>query len=522
MNRNITFTFSLAALLLLTGCKKFLKETSQDEMTPTTTTSLNELLAKEGYPYVASAYYASDGFSFCNYLNLMDDDMHLQNMVAYNNVTTYVKPFYVWSDNAYIEAALPPTGSSSGVAGATVSNPYQQIYNRIRGCNIVIEMLPQVSGPDADKDQIRGEALVLRAYYYLMLVNLYGWPYNAPGHDRNTSPGVPIIVKGDISGANVARGTVAQAYDLITSDIENAVTLLEKNRTISTVFRVNYRVAWLLASRIYLYMEQWDKVVAYTNKLIGDYPLLADLNLWKVPVPQNLTFGASNASFIDPSNTEMLFLFSGSRGGDWSNLNMGSTQCIASTDLTSLYETNDMRFGVYNATNPPPNFFLNRQSGYYLNSKFYYSNGEASRCFRMAEAYANRAEAYIRTAIKGGDASLLQKALDDLNAIRVRRFIAGAPNATVTLASLNNDPQQVLQFCLTERRREFSFEEFRWFDLRRYGMPSITHTFDPNEPYITNATLPVETYTLPQGSNRYVMKIPQNALDANPALVQNP
>jgi hypothetical protein len=53
-------------------------------------------------------------------------------------------------------------------------------------------------------------------------------------------------------------------------------------------------------------------------------------------------------------------------------------------------------------------------------------------------------------------------------------------------------------------------------------MPSIVHTFNPNEPDVTNSALPVETYTLPQGSNRYVMKIPQTAIDANPALIQNP
>ena len=513
MNRNSTIAFSLAVLLLLTGCKKYLKEVSQDELTPTTTSSLNELLAREGYPYVATGLYGSDGYSLCNYLNLMDDDMHLQNYYPSTTSLAYTKPFYVWSNTVYTDV-----GAASG-GGA--SNPYQNIYNRIRGCNVVMDMLSEVSGPDADKDQMKGEALVLRAYYYLMLVNLYGWPYNDPIHDRNSSLGVPLINHGNISDATVARGTVKQVYDFITDDIETAVSLLEKKKSMSTVFRVNYRSAWLLASRIYLYMEQWDKVITYTNKLIGDYPFLADLNLWKLPVAQGVT-NANNASFIDPSNTEMLFLFSGARGGDWSLLNEGSSYiCVASASLTSQYEANDMRFGVYNASNPPPNFFLTRLSGYYMNSKFYNSNGQASRCFRMAEAYVNRAEAYCRTAIKNGDATLLQKALDDLNALRVKRFIAGASNAVVTPGSLGNDPQQVLQFCLTERRREFSFEELRWFDLRRYGMPSITHTFNPNEPFTTNATLPVETYTLPQGSNRYVMPLPQNALDANPALVQN-
>jgi len=515
MNKYITISLSVAALLLFTGCRKFLKEASQDEMTPTTTTSINELLAKEGYPYVATAASASDGYSLCNYLNLMDDDMHMQNIATNTALNSYVKPFYRWSDNVYEEAAV-------GSAGGAI-NPYQSLYNRIRGCNVVMDMLPEVSGPDADKEQIRGEALALRAYYYLMLVNLYGWPYNDAVHDKNTSLGVPIISKGDISDKAVARSTVKQVYDLITADIENAILLLEKKKSISTVFRINYRTAWLLACRIYLYMEQWNKVIEYTNKLIGEYPLLADLNARTLPVAQ-IVNGNKNASFLEPSNVEILFMFSGLRSGDLDIINIGnySYSCIASTDLTSQFETNDMRFGVYNSTNPPPNFFLTMLSGYYINSKVYSSNGQASRSFRMAEAYVNRAEAYIRTAIQGGDATFLQKALDDLNALRVKRFIAGASNAIVSLASLNNDPKQVLRFCLTERRREFSFEEMRWFDLRRYGMPSIVHTFNPNEPSITNAALPVETYTLPQGSDRYVMKIPQNALDANPALIQNP
>jgi hypothetical protein len=115
----------------------------------------------------------------------------------------------------------------------------------------------------------------------------------------------------------------------------------------------------------------------------------------------------------------------------------------------------------------------------------------------------------------------MQKSLDDLNALRIKRYKAGASNAIASLASLNNDPQKVLQFCLTERRKEFSFEEFRWFDLRRNGMPEIVHNFNPNQPYMVNAALPVETYTLPQGSKRYVMKIPTSALEANPALVPN-
>lgn len=514
MNRKIIILLSLAAVSLLGGgCKKFLAEKSQDEMTPETTESLNELLANEGYPIVNSSGTATDGFSFCNYLQLMDDDVHLQNYNA--GEVGSAKPIYIWSDNMYAESALVAFGGG-------LKNPYQSLYNRIRGCNVVMDMLSSVSGPQADKDQMQGEALTLRAYYYFMLANLYGWPYNDSVHSRTTSLAVPIITKGAISSAPVARNTVQEVYDLMVSDIEKAVGLLEEQKSLSTVFRINYRSAWLLASRIFLHREQWDSVVKYTNAVINDYPIISDLNTMKVPVAQGL-FSLNNANFIDPSNPEMLFLFSAARAGDgyYFNINATYPSLITSPDLTSIYEPNDMRFAYYTATNPPPNFFLVRQSGYYMPSK-YYVNGVAGRCFRMSEAYVNRAEANIRKVIAGGDPSLLQAALDDLNNLRTKRFKVGAANATVTLASLNSDPQQVLQFYKAERRRELCFEEFRWFDLRRYGQPSIVHIYNPNEPFVTNAALPVETYTLPAHGNRYVLKIPQANLDANSSLVQNP
>jgi hypothetical protein len=519
MNLHKIVTLLFAALILLCGgCKKYLKESSQDELTPTTTASLSELLAKEGYPYIATSttFNGTDGYSLCNHLNWLDDDAKLQNVTSQSAVVNYAKVFYSWADNSYTDAA-----AASAYAGGA-KNPYQNLYNRIRGCNVVMDMLADVSGTTAEKEQMEGEALTLRAYYYWMLVNLYAWPYNDPVHDKSSSLGVPIIKKGSISDVPVARNTVKEVYDFIAADIERAVMLLEKQKKLSTLFRVNYRAAWLLASRIYLHMEEWDKVIQYAGKLIGDYPLLTDLNSWKVPTTQGVGTG-TNANFIDPSNVEMLFLFSGVRSGDYQSFNVSASfySLIASPALTGIYETDDMRFGVFTTTNPPPNFYLTRLSGYYQHSKFYF-HGLASRSFRMSEAYVNRAEAYIRKVLKGGDATLLQKALDDLNYLRGRRFKAGSANATVTLASLDNDAQKVLTFCLTERRREFCFEEFRWFDLRRNGMPELVHTFNPNEPNVVNAALPVETFTLPQGSNRYVFRFPQNVIEANPLLVQNP
>ena len=77
-----------------------------------------------------------------------------------------------------------------------------------------------------------------------------------------------------------------------------------------------------------------------------------------------------------------------------------------------------------------------------------------------------------------------------------------------------SDDKKLLQFCLDERRREMAFEDMRWFDLRRLGMPEIKHiiTYEENNP---------QEIVLKKGSNRYTLPISKKVLDQNPALVQN-
>ena len=109
---------------------------------------------------------------------------------------------------------------------------------------------------------------------------------------------------------------------------------------------------------------------------------------------------------------------------------------------------------------------------------------------RVAEAYLNRAEANIRLFLDGGGDELRVAALADLNYLRSHRFIS--PYEDVDIAYGNE-----------------------WFDLRRYGMPKLTHVVTISEGQ------PVE-YTLPEKDPSYVLPIAREVLDKNPALRQNP
>jgi hypothetical protein len=131
---------------------------------------------------------------------------------------------------------------------------------------------------------------------------------------------------------------------------------------------------------------------------------------------------------------------------------------------------------------------------------------------RVAELYLNRAESVIQQYLKNGDGSLRQAALADLNYLRSFRY----DTRNVPYVPVDYSGQALLDFCRDERRRELSFEDHRWFDLRRYGMPEIRHTFQ-----MSAGQAPVQ-YVLAKGSNRYVLPIAKSVLAKNPALVPNP
>lgn len=73
---------------------------------------------------------------------------------------------------------------------------------------------------------------------------------------------------------------------------------------------------------------------------------------------------------------------------------------------------------------------------------------------------------------------------------------------------INNMEQEILiSEILDERARELAFEGHRWFDLRRTTRPRIEKTLYSGQ-----------TIILEQNDERYTLRIPQSAIEANPNL----
>ncbi|WP_158275302.1 RagB/SusD family nutrient uptake outer membrane protein [Pedobacter sp. HMWF019] len=493
--------FNILTLICLTisvtSCKKgFLEESSQDLVRPTTTAALNQLMSGE-------AYALSPATPLNDYLDLLTDDIQSD----YNSNTLIVAglnkyaPVFTWQRNMIdklIEVA--PTGN----------NTWFNYYARIKGCNVILDYVDQVEGTQSEKENLRGQALALRSYYYFMLVNLFGKPYTGATSNPETDLGVPLILTAEVSDAPIARSTVKAVYAQIEKDLLTSVPLLDANGTNNTAYKFTGSAAKLLLSRLYLYMGNWDESLKYSEATIQKKSTLQQYNSivsTTIPATFPISYPISSPEVIwgYGSYSELSVMPFGYAAGFAAKAAFSISDAFIST-----YETDDLRLtysfrnaGYFTATSTVT---YKASSGKYNAALASASNGKA---FRTAEAYLNRAEANIQKAI-AGDASAVSRALADINLLRSNRI------KTAAYVPINiTDPQALYTYYKAERRRELCLEDHRWFDLRRWGMEPLTHT-------IQLVTGSPQTVTLSQDDSRFTLDIPTEALKRNPNLIQNP
>jgi hypothetical protein len=505
----------LTVSLPLSSCKKFLAESSQDELKPTTTDDLASVIYSDAYPYIQ----ITD-----TYTDLLTDDIQSNGVQQLNGAPnpTYLPfsnngtPIFTWNPYMF--------DNSSGTAGSNVSdllgvNSWTIYYTKIKGCNVVLDYINSVSGTAQAKNAITGQALFLRAFYYLKLVTLYGQPYSGMGIDPSKSLGVPLILTSKVSDAYPVRNTLVQVYKQIETDLLTAADLLKNNYTAPSLFRVSHVAAYALLSRLYLYMgrdQDMDNVILYANNALAIKPSLTQLSTYFTSATALSTVGIYD-QFL---SQEVIWSYGVNQNISPANYFYPATNNIltqvppftVSASLLGLYDqgtgtTNmgDLRFSIY-FTKYPSYGYVSRTGK--IGFQAYGAQG-----MRVAELYLNRAEACIKRYIKTAQGADINQALADLNYLRQNRYDT---RNTAYVPVTFSDITQLYKFLQDERRRELCLEEnFRWTDIKRWGL-AITHNY--TDPYGTTST-----YTLNTGSNLiYALPIPYDVVASNYNLQQNP
>jgi tetratricopeptide (TPR) repeat protein len=469
MKKYILLLSVLIPCLGLFSCKKFLEERAQTDVIPRTAESLNELLLGEGYQGGSQMVGLQSTF--------LDDDKEQTSALTGVKVSYYL---FTWQPDPEIGLRVSSLSTS----------PWGAYYKLIQICNVVLDYSEKVTGTAAEKDYITGQAYLLRAFYYFKLVNLYGKPFSDSRSTPDLDLGVPLMLNSGVALEGKKRNTVKEVYQQIAQDLDKGIAALERTKRDGGPYRVNYLAGYFLASRVYLHTGDWQKAIAAATVVLQNKPDLADLNNWGVP-------NQNTKPVIAITNPETIWAF-----GSYNDISSGEPDVLnynLSADLRSLYEAGDLRVGIY----------LNGKKSTKRGTD-YTNIAKTAQAFRVSEALLNRAEAYARLN-KAGDAGAGQLAINDLNTLRKKRFATDA-YADLVMGTADD----LLQKCYAEKRREFfGEEEHRWFDLRRQGMPGISH-------YYYESAGQRLRYDLQDHDPAYVRQIPVEAIKLNNKLIDNP
>ncbi|NHN24734.1 RagB/SusD family nutrient uptake outer membrane protein [Flavobacterium jejuense] len=432
--------------------------------------------------------------------------------------------YYVWdnilfsdvrADNAYAGGDNPEVFSIDKLevtpTNSRIFKNWSNLYNAISKANLVLAKLDGVNDPlltQERRQQIRGEALFLRSYHYFTLVKLWG--------------DVPLVTTYSTSVApedvNIPRRPVSEVYDFIIDNLEQAVLLLPDtygNDDTVNKARATSGAAHALIAKAYAqkpnpnYQKVIDHVVALENS-DANYALINYNNLFdgnnynnKESIIEVQFLGANEGNYgpqllLPPSLT----------GDSWRKFITPSHNLIAAFDEQS--------------DNVRKNTSIKFESVQWVDEYWGNTTGSSipfSYKWKNASGFASSNRQYL---LRYGDLVLLKaEALNELNQLepaatevnRIRNRV-NLPNLT---ASQKSSKEVLRETILKERRLELFQEGHRWDDLARFNQ--LVSTMNNLVEIDLRNGNPVN-YNMTQA--KILLPIPQQELDRNPALVQNP
>ena len=513
MKNHIALIFiSLSLGILQTSCNDYLKEDSGDLLIPKSVSEYAAVLYSEGYPRT----FNDD----VNWYKLMTDDVEMGTLETDPN-SGYNNP-----DAIDIEAGegLQAYRWDYNIEEKITDNNWAARYADILGCNVIIDALPEITYAPEELGKYHSLALqayTLRAYQYFVLVNTYALPWSEENLDEL---GVIIRTTPQIATQPRERSTIREVYELINADLDSAQAHVMLAEVSANKHLVSPAALQFLITRVALFQEDWQRVIEVGNTFLQERSAILDLN-----TVAESTLGTGNsddfAMLNIETNNEIIFTFGSDPIKPYAYLSPSATfgelgfrpSHTGEDALISIYDKeNDLRYLAYFTQDVfeeglpilgiPDTWDYNYQFPIKYNR---YNSGDGYKeNWRTVEVLLNVAEAYARQAT-----DVSADAIELINQLRACRIKTSAYTDLTTADFATKD--DLVKFIWEERRRELCFEEtMRFWDLRRQGMPQITHTY-----YYTRNSH--ETYILPKGSPNYVLAIPSSETSNNFLITPN-
>lgn len=485
--------FSFMTLLFFSSCKKDFLDTTPTNAVPAneaTATTKNGYAALNGIHRLMYTEYDQQGQAGEGSNNIFRDLLGEDIVYPLISGSTGLIGFLQWTSHRDINSA-------------DLRYVYRFYYRIISNANVLINGIDNASGSDGDKKIIKGQALVYRAWAHFQLVQLWGKRYQASG-GTNTQLGVPLLTANTLEGQ--PRATVEEVYTQVNKDLDDAVTLLAGYTRSGTAAKSNLdeTVARGIKARVALTQQNWELAATSAIAARAGYSLMDTV--------------AYKSGFNNIENTEWMW---GSRQIDDQNTGFSSYFAYISANFNSTVirtqpravnailfraiPATDVRKRMWDSTGatvpvPPGGVRVPYQNRKFLAKSDVSSVGDIPY-MRAAEMYLIEAEARARQ----GQNVAARAALFTL-----------ARNRNYNYLLSTNSGQTLIDEILFHRRIELWGEGFRFLDLKRTNSPLVRTGIPNHVPFLIGVS------NIPAGDKQWEWLFPQDEVNANKQLVQNP
>lgn len=550
INYNIISSLLFVTILTAGSCTEVLEKTPIDSYSDAAIwedEALVEAFANTAYKTLPFGFQNVNGFRFMPYANMTDESnsrnstTNIQIIVSGNASSSYLGPMDVWT----------------GPDDWTYWKPINQ-------ANIFLEKIQTSSIDEAVKNRLIAEMRTVRAYSYFKFISHYG--------------GVPLITSPFSLGDDfkVSRNSYEEIMSFIVAELDESIDALPLDYVSSEDGRVTKGAAMAIKARALLYAasplnnpandeQKWRDAATASKAVIdlGQYALHDDYKLMFTAAggyntPEVIWGRPQNIDVEIESRVERLLYPNG-----W----LGFAHSHPLQNLVDDYEmSNGKAIEETNSGYDPQDPYINRDPRFYYSILYdgapfkertiesftpggqdspdgfesawnasetsYYIRKfiDESQCgctstasgsssptwiwFRYAEVLLNYAEA---TYMLGDEASTRQY----INMVRSR--------PGVEMPAVTESGEALWDRLVQERRVELVFEEFRFFDVRRWKIATSVLSEDRmrmnvhKNPATGKKTYKVEFFQ-PAKFNEwnYLAPIPQIVIDQNSSIEQNP
>jgi hypothetical protein len=350
------------------------------------------------------------------------------------------------------------------------------IYEVIKRANVILSQIDELQvDPDQEelKNDIKGEALAIRAMAHLDLYRIYGQRFD------ESSLAVPYVTDPGIFNTP-SRATGPELLSNIEADLLEARDLLIDD---GDLFRASVPMVNGMLTRMAVWGEDWDKAITYGEATLNGAPELADDATYVSMFDENELAG---------ENIFKVAIVAGNKANIGNNFWVPSLEAayfLAAEDLTSLYDTTDVRMEVNFRIENGDQVVVNKYPGPESNPGIC-----DAKALRTSEVMLNLAEAHY---FAGNE----DQARDYLDAVRAARI----DNYT----SLGESGDNLIAAIMQEKRKELAFEGFRFYDIKRWREDIIRMDCTS-----VNCELLSDNF-------RMIYPIPQSEVFANDNITQN-